>query len=200
MARWEITERIDLQKLAKRPAFYRDALLTPGDSNSHRITCVLTSGGVDVAVFGSAYADFKRADGYKVHATAEVSENEISVSIPVEACNAPGMLSCRIKLENTHETLTVFDALFEVRQDFEGDSVLTPDEIVFADGVVFYADATYYDVTGTTATTGDVRDGKKFYQSDGSLATGNADFTVAVTGLTVTAELIEGEDYELVVS
>lgn len=200
MARWEITERIDLQKLARRPSFYRDALLTPGDSNSHRITCVVLSGGAAVELSGSAYADYKRADGYKVHAVAEVSGNEITVSVPAEACNFPGMLSCRIKWENTLETLTLLDALFEVRPDFEGDSILTSDEIVLAGGVISYGETDYFDVSGTTAEASDVRDGKAFRQADGTLVTGNADFAVTVEGLSVTAELIEGEDYEIIVS
>lgn len=200
MAQWEILEHIDLQKLSRKPSFYRDALLTPGDKDSHKLIFMILKDGVQAEISGTAYAIFKRADGYKVHAEGTVSDNMVSIVIPPEACNFPGMLNCRVKLDSSLQTITLCDILFQVKPDYDGDSVLTSEEIVLSDGVISYDGIGYYDVSGTTATESDVRDGKLFRQADGTIVEGNADFAVTVDGLSVTAQLVEGEDYEIIVT
>ena len=200
MAQWEILEHIDLQKLSRKPSFYRDALLTPGDKDSHKLTFVILKDGAQAEISGTAHATFKRADGYKVHAEGTVSDNMVSIVIPSEACNFPGMLNCRVKLESALQTITLCDILFQVKPDYDGDSVLTSEEIVLSDGVISYDGIGDYDVSGTTATESDVRVGKLFWQADGTLVAGNADFAVTVTGMSVTAELIEDDDYEIIVN
>lgn len=197
-----IPMQIDLQKPYRDPVTMPDVLMVPGENKGHVWQLAVYSGGEEVSIDGSVYALFERAD-HSVHEVAGTRAGNIaSVEFDAPLYAVPGILRGQLFVQTNTETTAMVEAYFNVRMDMNGDIILSVDEVRYfpGNGKIQYAGISYFDVSGTTATQDDVRDGKTFYAADGVLTTGGADMAVTVTGATFTATLVEGEDYDIAVS
>lgn len=194
---------IDLKKRYEQPLTMPDVLMVPGENAAHVWEITVMDGKQPADLTGyTATARFERADGFMREVSGEVSGNVASVTFDGPVYSVPGLLRGQFFVTKDTQVIALVEAFFEVRPDINGDTVLTIEDVLYYadEGRMNYGGMSFYDVSGTTATEGDVRDGKLFRQADGTLAAGNADFAVTVTGLNVTAELIEDDDYNIIVT
>lgn len=201
---WMISHYINLDKPYKNVSHLEDVLLVPGSDRGHvwRVTVENDGGPVDLSGY-TVTAKFQRfPDGNQFEILGDASGNVAQVVFNSLVYTVPGLLRGVLFASDGARDIPLVEAYFDVRDNFIGNVTLNTDQIVYYPdaGKVYYDGVNYFDVSGTTATEGDVRDGKLFLQADGTLVTGNADFAVTVTGLNVTAELIEDDDYEIIVT
>lgn len=194
---------VDLQKRYEEPITMPNVLMVPGENNAHRWEIAVLENGeaVDLSEC-EVYARFERADGYIRDISGSADGNVASVVFDKPLYTIPGVLRGQFFVAKSTEAMALVEAYFNVRMDITGNVALTVDDVVYYpdEGRIIYDAGSYYDVSETTAVQGDVRDGKAFYLSDGTLATGDADFEVTITGGTVTATQVSGDDYELTIT
>lgn len=204
MAYWDINHSVNLDRPYKGVSHMEDVLLVPGGENGHRwrVTVINADGPVDLTGW-SVYAKFQRVNGGNwMQVNGSAAENVAEVVFNVLCYSVPGVMRGVFYVENGNQVIPLIEAYFNVRETFGGDMALTVDQIVYMpdDALIMFDGIKYNDVSATTAVQGDVRSGKTFYLADGTLATGDTDFEVTITGSTVTATLISGDDYELTIS
>lgn len=201
---WKISHYVNFNKPYENVSHLEDVLLVPGGNAGHVWDVTVEDGGAPADLSGyTAEARFQRFPyGNQFAIQGSVDGNAAQVIFNSLVYAVPGLLRGVFFLVNGAVEIPVIEAYFDVRDNFTGNVSLSEDQIVYYPdaGRIAYDGKNYYDVSGTTAETGDVRDGKVFRKADGTLATGNADFAVTIEGLSVTAELIEDEDYEIIVT
>ena len=201
---WIISHFINLDKPYKNVSHLEDVLLVPGGDGGHvwRVTVENNAGPVDLTGY-AVTAKFQRfPDGNQFEVSGSASGSVAQVVFSSLVYTVPGLLRGVLFVSKNGQDIPLVEAYFDVRDNFTGDVTLNTDQIVFYPdaGRIAYNGTNYFDVSGTTATQDDVRDGKTFFGADGVLTTGSADMAVTVTGATFTATLIDGEDYDIAVS
>lgn len=203
--RWIIPIEMDLRKGHPVLPQAAQGLMLPKDDQAHTIELTVLSGGAPAYLSGTPMGYFERADGQTVKMRGTLTDNVVRVTLDKACYAVPGPLRCVIRVLHdlaSERGISLLDLQLHVREELTDEAVLPESEIRYdvEAGRIDYLGTPFANTSGTTATTGDVRDGKKFRLADGTMATGNADFAVTVTGLSVSAELIEDEDYEIIVS
>lgn len=201
---WMISHFINLDKPYKNVSHLEDVLLVPGGDGGHvwRVTVEDNAGPVDLTGY-AVTAKFQRfPDGNQFEVSGSASGSVAQVVFSSLVYTVPGLLRGVLFVSKNGQDIPLVEAYFDVRYNFTGDVTLNTDQIVFYPdaGRIAYNGTNYFDVSDTTATETDVRDGKMFFRADGALVEGNASFDATITGGTVTATLISGEDYELTIS
>jgi hypothetical protein len=201
---WMISHYINLDKPYKNVSHLEDVLLVPGSDRGHvwHVTVENDSGPVDLSSY-TVTAKFQRfPDGNQFEILGDASGNVAQVVFNSLVYTVPGLLRGVLFVSKDAQEIPLVEAYFDVRDNFTGDVTLNTDQIVYYPdaGKIVYDGANYVNVSGVTATETDVRDGKTFVRADGTLTEGNASFDATITGGTVTATLISGDDYELTIS
>lgn len=201
---WMISHYINLDKPYKNVSHLEDVLLVPGSDRGHvwRVTVENDGGPVDLSGY-TVTAKFQRfPDGNQFEVLGDASGNVAQVAFNSLVYTVPGLLRGVLFASDGARDIPLVEAYFDVRDNFTGNVTLNTDQIVYYPdaGKVYYDGVNYFDVSGVTATETDVRDGKTFARADGTLTEGNASFDATITGGTVTATLISGDDYELTIS
>lgn len=201
---WIISHYINLDKPYKNVSHLEDVLLVPGSDRGHvwHVTVENDSGPVDLSGY-TVTAKFQRfPDGNQFEILGEASGNVAQVVFNSLVYTVPGLLRGVLFASDGARDIPLVEAYFDVRDNFTGDVTLNTDQIVYYPdaGKIVYDGVNYVNVSGVTATETDVRDGKTFVRADGVLSEGNASFDATITGGTVTATLISGDDYELTIS
>ncbi len=201
---WMISHYINLDKPYKNVSHLEDVLLVPGSDRGHvwRVTVENDGGPVDLSGY-TVTAKFQRfPDGNQFEILGDASGNVAQVVFNSLVYTVPGLLRGVLFVSKDAQEIPLVEAYFDVRDNFSGDVTLNTDQIVYYPdaGKIVYDGANYVNVSGVTATETDVRDGKTFVRADGTLTEGNASFDATITGGTVTATLISGNDYELTIS
>lgn len=194
---------IDLKKRYEQPLTMPDVLMVPGENAAHVWEITVLDGKQPADLTGyTATARFERADGFMREVSGTVSGSIASVTFDGPVYSVPGLLRGQFFVSKGTQVIALVEAFFEVRPDINGDTVLTVEDVLYYadEGRISYGGMSFYDVSGVTATETDVRDGKTFVRADGTLTEGNASFDATITGGTVTATLISGDDYELTIS
>lgn len=201
---WMISHYINLDKPYKNVSHLEDVLLVPGSDRGHvwHVTVENDGGPVDLSGY-TVTAKFQRfPDGNQFEILGDASGNVAQVVFNSLVYTVPGLLRGVLFVSKDAQEIPLVEAYFDVRDNFTGDVTLNTDQIVYYPdaGKIVYDGANYVNVSGVTATETDVRDGKTFVRADGTLTEGNASFDATITGGTVTATLISGDDYELTIS
>lgn len=201
---WKISHYVNFNKPYKNVSHLEDVLLVPGGNAGHVWAVTVEDGGAPADLSGyTAEARFQRfPDGNQFVIDGSVDGNAAQVTFNSLVYAVPGLLRGVFFLISGAVEIPVIEAYFDVRDNFTGDVSLSEDQIVYypESGRIAYNGDDYFDISDTTAVQTDVRDGKVFYLADGTQATGDASFDVTASGLTVTAQLVEGDDYEIIVS
>lgn len=179
------------------------ALMVAGENAAHIWEITVMDGNQPADLSGyTANAKFERADGFMREVSGTVSGNVASVILDAHVYSVPGLLRGHFFVTKNTQVIALVEAFFEVRPDINGNTVLTVEDVLYYadEGRMGYNGKSFYDVSGTTAVETDVRDGKAIYRADGTLVEGNASYAATITGGTVTATLISGDDYELTIS
>lgn len=193
---------VDLQKRYEEPITMPNVLMVPGENNAHRWEIAVLENGeaVDLSEC-EVYARFERADGYIREVSGSADGNVASVIFDKPLYTIPGVLRGQFFVAKSTEATALVEAYFNVRMDITGNVALTVDDVVYYPNErrIIYDGDSFFDISDTTAIQSDVRDGKQFYLPDGTLAMGDADFSVTIQGVSVSEQLISGTDYELLI-
>lgn len=201
---WKISHYVNFNKPYKNVSHLEDVLLVPGGNAGHVWAVTVEDGGAPADLSGyTAEARFQRFPaGNQFTIQGSVDGNAAQVIFNSLVYTVPGLLRGVFFLISGAVEIPVIEAYFDVRDNFTGNVSLSEDQIVYYPdaGRIAYDGDDYFDISDTTAVQTDVRDGKVFYLADGTQATGDASFDATLTGGTVTATLISGDDYELTIS